>query len=183
MLSVKSWLRAVARGALFIVIAAALNGFGTLKAATSGQPANERKAQDGLPQSDDNMWVAFGKCKVHLDENTYIYSIKFTPEVQALEGKKISVAGFMLPLEAEESFTHYLLSKRTPTCPFCPPGEPNEIVEVFSKKPVKWEEGIVTVTGVMKFTDKSENGLFFQMNDGEMLSADSIKPKDMLPNF
>ncbi|MFO1435741.1 MAG: DUF3299 domain-containing protein [Gammaproteobacteria bacterium] len=164
-------------------VAVGLCGFGTQKTAATGQPAGERQAQDGLPQSHDNIWDAFGKCAVHLDEQKYIYSIEFTPEVKALEGKKISVAGFMLPLEMEEKFTHYLLSKRTPTCPFCPPGEPNEIVEVFSKDPVEWEEGIVTITGVMKFTDKSENGMFFQMNDGQMLSKGAVKPKGLSPSL
>lgn len=131
----------------------------------------ERRAQDKLPQSQDEMWKTFGACKVHYDNKKYTYSITYTPEVKALAGKKITVSGFMLPLESKEQFTHFLLSKRTPTCPFCPPGEPNEIVEVFSKKPVKWDDGMVIVTGPLSFTTNPDLGLFFQIKDADMMSA------------
>ena len=152
--------------------------------ANVGQPSDERKAQDALPQSNDDIWKTFGKCKVHLDKKEYKYSIDYTPEVKAMEGKQITVSGFMLPLEAKEEFTHYLLSKRTPTCPFCPPGEPNEIVEVFSKKPVKWDEGIVVATGTMKFTNDPQLGLFFQMKDADTAEMKPFKEdKNKLPNF
>ena len=150
----------------------ALCGFATQKAPDGiGQPGAERKAQDSLPQAHDDIWKTFAQCKVHLDQKKYTYSIDYTPEVKAMEGKPITISGFMLPLESKDSFSHYLFSKRTPTCFFCPPGEPNEIVEVFSKKPVKWDEGIVIVTGTMKFTSNPEMGLFFQMKDGEMMST------------
>ncbi|MEZ5647682.1 MAG: DUF3299 domain-containing protein [Alphaproteobacteria bacterium] len=132
-----------------------------------GQPSAEREAQNALPQSHDNLWAAFIKCKVHLDPKKYTYTIDYTPEVKAMEGKPFTISGFMLPLEAKIKFTHYLLSKRTPTCLFCPPGEPNEIVEVFSKKPVEWDDGIVTITGTMKFINDPETGLFFQMQNAE----------------
>lgn len=138
-----------------------------------GQPADERQAQDALPQSYDDMWNVFGKCTVHLDKKNYTYSIDYTPEVKAMEHKQITISGFMLPLESEETFNHFLLSKRTPTCPFCPPGEPNEIVEVFTKEPVAWDEGIVTVTGTMRFTKNPELGLFFQLKDATSM--------DMMP--
>ncbi len=113
----------------------ALSGFSVQESA--GQPLDERKAQDALPKANDPMWDILTKCKVHLDQKKYKYSIDYTPEVKALEGKQVTISGFVMPLESTETFSHFLLSKRTPTCFFCPPGEPNEIVEVFTKKPIK----------------------------------------------
>ena len=129
----------------------------------------ERKAQEQLPQSRDGIWKTFGQCKVHYDGRKFTYSINFTDEVKAMEGKKITVTGFILPLDPTEKFSHYLLSKRTPTCPFCPPGEPNEVIEIFSKKPIKWASYQVKVTGTLAFTNNPELGLFFQMKDGEII--------------
>ena len=149
--------------------------------ANIGQPIDERKAQDALPQSHDDIWKTFGKCKVHLDQKKYMYSIDFTPEVKAMEGKEVTVSGFMLPLESTEKFRHFLLSKRTPTCFFCPPGEPNEIVEVFTKKPVTWDEGIVVVTGKFGFTSNPELGLFFQLKDAESMETKPFGKKDKMP--
>ncbi len=146
-----------------------------------GQPGAERKAQDALPQSNDNIWKVFAKCAVHLDQKKYTYSITLTDEVKVMEGQKLTISGFMLPLEPKEKFTHYLLSKRTPTCPFCPPGEPNEIIEVFSKKPVGWDEGIVIVTGTMKFTSNPEMDLFFQMQNAESMNNKPPANKNKLP--
>ena len=159
-----------------------LSGFSEQKApANIGQPTDERKAQDALPQANDDMWKTFGKCKVHLDQKNYKYSIDYTPEVKAMERKEITVSGFMLPLESTEKFKHFLLSKRTPTCPFCPPGEPNEIVEVFTKKPVTWDEGIVVVTGKFGFTSNPELGLFFQLKDADSMDIKPFGKKDKLP--
>ena len=150
--------------------------------ATSGfqtsEIAAERKAQESLPQAKDEMWTVLRKCKVHYDPKKYTYSIDFTPEVKAMEGKPITISGFMMPIEPKETFNHFLLSKRTPTCPFCPPGEPNEIAEVFTKKPVKYDEGIVIVTGTFKFTSNPDLGLFFQLKDSEMMSTEMPKAKN-----
>lgn len=133
-----------------------------------GQPSDERAAQDALPQSNDDMWNILGKCKVHLDKKEYMYSIDYTPEVKAMRGKEVTISGFVLPLDPTEKFKHFLISKRTPTCPFCPPGEPNEIAEVFSKNAIEWEEGIVVATGTMEFTSNPELGLFFQIKDANV---------------
>lgn len=137
--------------------------------AFSSQPMDERTAQKTLPQSHDILWKTLSACKVHLDPKRFAYSISFTPEVTAMEGKELSISGFMLPLEATEKFSHFLLSKRTPSCSFCMPGEPNEIIEVFTKKPLKWDEKMVTVKGIMHFTNNPESGLFFQMKESEIV--------------
>jgi hypothetical protein len=168
--------------ALILMVFVLLCGF-SKQEVPIGQPGAERKAQDALPQANDDLWRTFAKCKVHLDPKKYTYSIDYTPEVKVMEGKPFTISGFMLPLEPKEKFTHYLLSKRTPTCPFCPPGEPNEIVEVFSKKPVTWDEGIVVVTGTMKFTSNPDMGLFFQMQNAESMSSQPFKDKNKLPVF
>lgn len=140
--------------------------------ASMGQPTDERSAQDGLPQSKDEMWSKFLKCKVHLDKKNYTYSIDYTPEIKELEGKEITISGFVLPLESEEKFNHFLISKRTPTCFFCPPGEPNEIIEVFTNKKITWEDGLTTVTGKFGFTKgieaNPELGLFFQLKNADV---------------
>ena len=151
-------------------------------AVPSSQPTEERKAQDALPKSGDPMWNALFQCKVYYDDKSHKYSITYTPEVKAMEGKPMTIAGFMLPLEATEKFNHFLISKRTPTCPFCPPGEPNEIAEVFTKKPIKYDQGVVVVTGTFQFTTNPDLGLFFQLKDSTSSDTSSFEPmKHKLP--
>lgn len=143
-----------------------VSAFSTVDA--PGQPKEERKAQDGLPQSKDPMWKVLGKTKIHLDQKEWRYSAEFPEEVKALVGKEVTITGFVLPLEATESFTHFLISKRTPTCSFCAPGEPNEIADVVLDAPMKWDQDAVTVTGVFGLMENSELGLFFKLEKAKV---------------
>lgn len=127
------------------------------------QPLDERKAQEALPQSHDSIWDMLAKTPVHLDEKSGTYTAKIPDEIRALAGKPVTITGFMLPLESEEKFTHFLLSKRTPTCFFCPPGTPDEIVEVFADAPTAWDEGMSSYTGTFTLTENKELGIFFQL--------------------
>lgn len=43
---------------------------------------------------------------------------KFTPQVKALSGKRITVAGWMMPLTAGRTQKHFVLLGHPPGCPF-----------------------------------------------------------------
>ena len=151
---------------LLAVVLLALSGFSKQKNVDpgAGQPPEERKAQEALPQSKDPIWKVLGKTKVHLDAKEWHYSAEFPPEVKAMVGKPITITGFVLPLDATEEFKHFIISKRTPTCAFCPPGEPNEIADVWLDKPMKWDQDAVTVTGTFELMDNDQLGLFFKIS-------------------
>ena len=127
------------------------------------QPQDERAVQDALPKAKDTLWATLGKAKITLDENKGTYNATLTDEIKKLDGQKISISGFVVPLEATETFSHFLLSKRTPTCFFCPPGEPNEIIEVFTDKPVPWDDDLVVYEGTFGLTKNADMGIFFKM--------------------
>jgi hypothetical protein len=133
--------------------------------AFSSQPLDERKAQDTLPKSEHPMWKTLGATKVMVDKKEGYYSAKFPADVKALSGKEVTINGFILPLESTEKFKHFLLSKRTPTCPFCPPGEPNEIVDVWMAAPIAYSEDIITIKGTFELMNDKEMGLFFKLKD------------------
>lgn len=118
----------------------------------------------GLMQSDDQMWKNFAKCKVKTNQDLS-YSITYIPGVKALNGKHVTISGFMMPLEAKEKSTHFLLSKNAPTCAYCPPGGPNEVVEVFSSTPMSWKENLVIIEGTLILANDGKKGVFFQMKD------------------
>ncbi len=138
-----------------------------VKDAVSQQPADERAAQESLPMAKDAIWDVLYTTKVKFDNATSSYSAVFPEPVKQLAGTVVTISGFMLPLESTEKFTHFLLSKRTPTCYFCPPGDPNEIVEVFATKPIEWSEDLVTYTGTFALTNDKEAGIFFKMSQAK----------------
>ena len=128
-----------------------------------GQPADERARQDRLPISQNTIWSAFAQCKVSYDAKTALYSIHVTPDVKALSGQSITLDGWVMPLDGSDHTKHFLLTRRTPVCMFCPPGEPNEVVEVLSPHAIPWSAKRVTVTGAMTLINNGEKGMFFRI--------------------
>jgi hypothetical protein len=133
---------------LLVLLLISLSGFSQQQMQPS-QPSDERNVQDNLPKSQDPLWAVLGKTKVIYDNENYKILANYPDEVKALAGQELTVSGFVLPLEETEKFKHFILSKRTPTCAFCSPGEPNEVIEVWLDKPIKWSEDLVKVKGTL----------------------------------
>lgn len=136
--------------------------------APSLQPQDERAVQNGLPIAKGKIWDLLATTKVSLDEEKGEYSAIFPDEVKDLNEQTIKVSGFILPLESSEKFTHFLLSKRTPTCPFCPPGTPTEIIEVYTDTPIEWIDDLVEIEGKFSVIDNKEMGIFFKLSDASL---------------
>ncbi len=118
--------------------------------------------------SKDPIWHTLLKTKITVDKKDGYYGAKFTPEVKALVGKTLTVSGFIMPLESKDKFQHFLLAKRTPTCPFCPPGEPNEIIDVWTVKAIEYTDDMVTVKGKFELMNDKDMGLFFKLKDANL---------------
>ena len=154
-----------------IVIACAALGASSVAAAGSvedpvrfGQPASERETQQTLPQSHAPVWSTLRLAKVSEDTTRGVVTIVFPPDVRALNGRTVTLSGFMMPLDAEERSRHFMLSRYTPVCFFCPPGQPNEVVEVSVGRGVAVTDRMLTVTGRLTMTDRAGNGLFFRLD-------------------
>ncbi|HTT82815.1 MAG TPA: DUF3299 domain-containing protein [Rhizomicrobium sp.] len=159
-MTAKRWIGAVA--ALFVAGVSGQCAFGA--EGYIGQPADERALQDTLPKSNDPLWGKFAKCKIGYNNKTGLFSIAVTPEVKAMAGQTVTARGWVLPLDASDHTKHFLLTRRTPVCMFCPPGEPNEVAEVFAPSPVVWTDKLVTVKGTLSFINNGEKGMFFRIN-------------------
>ncbi len=128
-----------------------------------GQPPGERAAQMALPRSQNPIWLKFARCRIGYDNHSGLYNIAVTPDVKSLAGKTVRVNGFVLPLDGSDHTSHFLLTRNTPVCMFCPPGEPNEVVEVVAPRPIEWTDKLVTVTGPLTLVDNGEKGIFFKI--------------------
>ena len=115
-------------------------------------------------QSNDQIWKDFVKCKIKLGQGL-TYKITYSSGVKAMDGKKISISGFIQPLEAKGASRHFLLCKNAPSCAYCPPSKPNEIVEVFSAKPMPWKQNLQSISGTLHLVSDGNNGVFFQLRD------------------
>ncbi|WP_375397159.1 DUF3299 domain-containing protein [uncultured Sphingomonas sp.] len=131
--------------------------------ALAQQAPGERQAQARLPQGRSPLWGVLRTTRINVDEARGIFTASHPAAVKALVGKRVTLAGFVMPLDSATRGTHFLLSKYTPVCAFCPPGEPNEVVEVHTVRPLVFNAKLVNVTGTFGLENNGENGLFFQM--------------------
>lgn len=89
----------------------------------------------------------------------------FNKDQLALNQKPQRVQGFMMPLEAGERQTHFLLSSVPLTCSFCMAGGPESMVEVKTKTPVKYTLDPVTVEGKFATLNDDPYGLYYRVTD------------------
>lgn len=132
--------------------------------AVAQQAPGEREAQARLPQGKSPLWTTLRTTRIKVDDARGLFTAVHPPAVKALVGKTITLPGFIMPLDAATRGNHFLLSKYTPVCAFCPPGEPNEVVEIHTARPIVYSPRLVNVTGTFGLENNGDNGLFFQMS-------------------
>ncbi|MBX9708676.1 MAG: DUF3299 domain-containing protein [Caulobacteraceae bacterium] len=126
--------------------------------------AEERAMQLNLPTADGPMWRVLRQTRITIDERSQLFQAAHPQSVRDMAGGRITLQGYMLPLESSLRTRHFLISPYTPVCFFHPPAEPNEVIEVTLRRPIPAGYHRVEVTGVLTLADNGEKGLFFQMN-------------------
>lgn len=153
---------------MLILSALALLAADPARAALPAQPPDERARQALMPVSSDPVWALLRQTPIKADLARGVFTAAPPPQVRALAGREIDVTGFMLPLDPSPMFSHFLLTRNTPVCAFCPPGEPNEVIEVNLDRYVKATSEPVTVHGRFVLQDNGQQGLFFQLDRAEI---------------
>lgn len=107
--------------------------------------------------------------KTLADVKTLKQKDRFIPDfgksVSALDRKEVRLQGFMMPLEMGERQKRFLLVALPPTCSFCMPGGPEQVVEVRAKTPVKYGFEPIVVSGRLALLRDDEMGLYYRLTD------------------
>ena len=75
------------------------------------------------------------------------------------------IQGFMMPLDAKATQTHFLLTSVPLTCSFCVAGGPESMIEVKTKTAVKYSMEAVVVEGQFAVLNDDPYGLYYRMTD------------------
>jgi hypothetical protein len=118
-------------------------------------------------ETNDDIWKILLKVK-----STYkdlIYIPQFTPEVKALDGKIITIKGYMYPLEEASKHEFFMLSYYpVNVCFFCGGSGPESVVEVSASKPIPYTSKPITLKGKLKLNSNDTNRLFFLLLSAEV---------------
>ena len=90
---------------------------------------------------------------------------QFSKEINALDKKEVKLQGFMMPLDMGEKQKRFLLVAMPPSCAFCLPGGPDQLVEVVAKNPVKYGFDPIVVSGKFVVLKDDPMGLYYRMTD------------------
>ena len=99
--------------------------------------------------------------------------LQFDDSINALGGKALKLRGFITPLVSTGDQRHFILSSKPPTCPYCLPAGPDEMVEIFCRQPVKYSFDPITVFGKFEILHDDASGFYYRMMDAEPVSQDS----------
>jgi uncharacterized protein len=90
---------------------------------------------------------------------------QFSKGITALDQKEIKLQGFMMPLDMGERQKRFLLVAMPPSCSFCLPGGPDQLVEVQAKTPVKYSFDPIVITGRFTVLKDDPMGLYYRMTE------------------
>jgi len=94
----------------------------------------------------------------------------FTPAVKALNGKSITLPGYMVPFESGMKGNHFMFSSMPlNACFFCGVGGPETVVEVYCPNPVNYSEKPIEIKGILKLNSTNPDKMIYVIENAEIL--------------
>ena len=90
---------------------------------------------------------------------------QFSKNVAALDRKDVRIQGFMMPLDMGEKQTRFILSALPPSCSYCMPGGPEQLVEVQMKTAVKYGFEPIVIAGKLEVLRDDPMGLYYRVTN------------------
>ncbi len=117
-------------------------------------------------------WDTLGKATVVFSEANGEETVTtiIPPEVDILDGKPVTLMGFMFPIDAEPKLQRFLLVEYPVDCPFCFAGtvEPSRMVAVEAGKPMDWHDEAVVLAGRLEVVRNDADGLVYRLHDAQL---------------
>lgn len=92
----------------------------------------------------------------------------FSAGAKSLNGKSVTLPGYMVPFESGIKGDHFMLSSMPlNACFFCGVGGPETVVEVFLKSQLTYTEKPVQIKGVLKLNDSNPDKMIYLLENAE----------------
>lgn len=125
-------------------------------------------------QAQDNMWKTLGKV-TYKKEYDEMLGFKvdvpiFSADLQKLEGKEVTIKGYIIPVEGYKSHKEFVFSAYPYSmCFFCGGAGPETVMEVKAKSPVPFTADPITIKGVLHLNSKDINKLMYSLSNVELV--------------
>jgi hypothetical protein len=98
-----------------------------------------------------------------------VFTVDYSPEVKGLDGQEVKLMGFIFPLEGKLMHERFLLTAWPPSCPFCLPAGPTQMVEVLCEEPVEFTDSAIMITGRFELLHDDPSGMHYRVHDARQL--------------
>jgi hypothetical protein len=125
-------------------------------------------------QSQENMWKTLAKI-TFTKQYDELMGFKvdvpvFSEDIRALEGKEVTIRGYIIPVEGYKSHKEFIFSAYPYNmCFFCGGAGPETVMEVFASEPVEYSAEQVTLKGKLELNATDINRLMYALNDARLV--------------
>jgi hypothetical protein len=110
------------------------------------------------------------------------FHIDYSAAIKALDDQDVKLMGFIYPLEGGLQHERFLLTAWPPSCPFCLPAGPAQMVEVLCEEPVAFTDGAILISGRFEVLEDDPTGMYYRMHSAEEVERyDDIRWTGQLP--
>ena len=127
-----------------------------------------------VSQTSDNVWKTLGKIS-YKKEYDEIMGFKidkpvFGDQIKALDGKEITIKGYIIPVEGCKSHKEFIFSAYPYSmCFFCGGAGPETVMEVEATDGVKYSADAIILKGILKLNDKDINRLMYKIVNAKLI--------------
>ena len=166
-------------GLFVIALGAAGSVYGqamTAKDSVTGKPASPGRVEQIPPDMPKPLPELKGivSWKTLSEVQTVKQKDKFVPQfsntIAGLDKKEVKLQGFMMPLETGDRQKRFILTAMPPSCAFCMPGGPDQLVEIQAKTPVKYGFEPIVVSGKLAVLRDDPMGLYYRLTDAVLVA-------------
>ena len=105
-------------------------------------------------------------------DNFVQYVPHFPSKITKLDGERVRLNGYMLPMDPTERQSHFILMAYPHTCPFHMGAGPASFVEVHADFPVPYTLDPVLIEGQFHVLEDYPDGVFYKITAGQQVAAD-----------
>ncbi len=122
----------------------------------------------------ENVWKTLGKITFRKQYDELMgFKVDvpvFSDVVKALEGKEITVKGYIIPTEGYKSHKEFVFSAFPYNmCFFCGGAGPETVMEVAAAEPIEFEAESVTIKGILHLNDDDINKLIYSITEARLV--------------
>jgi hypothetical protein len=128
-------------------------------------------AQSGITE---NLWKTLTKITYVKEYDEFLgFKIDrpvFSEEIKALDGKEVTVKGFIIPVEGYKGHTEFIFSAYPYSmCFFCGGAGPESVMEVQAIEAINYTAESIVLKGKLHLNSEDVNKLMFSLSDARMV--------------